>query len=203
VFSNIFTRFFAWYYYASPSFRIYANVRRTVILANLIAFGIFILYPVLRPSLLSEEYGFFDPAHRDTPQSAWMSGNYVKYLDSMPSTQFVFSFCVGCTIFYHSGIFRQNLEPGEARKPSFWKPFYLFLAACYPILILTAMVAMGNNYWLDACVAILVVIIAFLCNRVLLSFLPLEDLLLWCFHVNKPTPSTGQQLRPKGTQVVH
>jgi hypothetical protein len=44
-------------------------------------------------------------------------------------------------------------------------------------------------------VGFLVTIIGFLCNRVFLVFLPLEDLLLWCLRLEKPVPSTADRTR--------
>lgn len=71
----------------------------------------------------------------------------------------------------------------------------LFLAAgvLYPSFILLCIVATANHYILDAAAAALVVLLAFLCNRVLLNFLVLEDWLLWAWRLEKPEPTTGKR----------
>ena len=187
--------FIAWYYYTAPSFNTFAIVRRTMTLTNLFAFIIFIFYPCMPPRLLPQEYGFLDSVGRNNAQSVWMSGKYVNSLAAMPSMHFGYSFCIGCTMLYHSGIFRKTLEPGEARKSKPWQLFYALLAVAYPSWILITIVGTANHYYLDALIAFFVVIIASLCNRVLLLLLPLEDLLLWCLRIEKPMPTTGEKGR--------
>ncbi|TVY80695.1 hypothetical protein LSUE1_G001670 [Lachnellula suecica] len=187
--------FIAWYYYAAPSHNTFAIVRRTMTLTNLLAFIMFIFYPCMPPRLLPEEYGFLDSVGHNNAQSVWMSGKYVNSLAAMPSMHFGYSFCIGCTFLYHSGIFRRTLETGEMRKSKPWVLLYVLLAIAYPCWILITIVATANHYYLDACVAFFVVIVAFLCNNVFLGFLPLEDLLLWCLRLEKPRPTTGDKIR--------
>lgn len=170
-------------------------------LTNLFAFTIFVLYPTMPPRLLPPEYGFLDSVRHDDAQSVWMSGNYVNTLAAMPSMHFGYSFCIGCTLIYHSGIFRTKLEHGEVRKPLFWKLFYIFVGVGYPIYILVTIVGTANHYYLDACVATLVAIAAFICNKIFLLLLPLEDLLLWCLRLEKPIPSTGDRFRQRGGRL--
>lgn len=66
---------------------------------------------------------------------------------------------------------------------------------CYPGWVLLTIVATANHYFMDAMVASLVVMMAFACNRVLMNFLPLEDLLLWAWRLEKPVPTTGMRRR--------
>ncbi|RDW59617.1 hypothetical protein BP6252_12704 [Coleophoma cylindrospora] len=192
--------FIAWFYYVAPSFNTFAVVRRTMTLTNLFAFTIFIFYPCMPPRLLPPEYGFLDSVGHNNAQSVWMQGKYVNSLAAMPSMHFGYSFCIGCTMMYHSGIFRMTLERGERRKSRPWALFYALLAIAYPAWILITIVATANHYYLDACVAVLVVILAYFCNRVFLVLLPLEDLLLWCLRLEKPIPSTGDRFRQR---LVH
>lgn len=187
--------FIAWWYYVAPSFNTFAIIRRTMTLTNLIAFSIFILYPCMPPRLLPREYGFLDSVGHNKAESVWMSGKYVNSLAAMPSMHFGYSFCIGCTMFYHSGLFRKTLEPGEARKSKPWQLFYALFAFAYPAWILITIVATANHYYLDACIAFFVAITAFCCNRIFLVFLPLEDLLLWCLRIEKPIPSTGDRAK--------
>ncbi|KAG0647731.1 hypothetical protein D0Z07_6777 [Hyphodiscus hymeniophilus] len=187
--------FIAWYYYVAPSHNTFAIVRRTMTLTNLFAFIIFIFYPCMPPRLLPQEYGFLDSVGHNNGQSVWMKGKYVNALAAMPSMHFGYSFCIGCTMLYHSGIFRKTLEPGEKRKGRAWSLFYILLGIAYPCWILITIVATANHYYLDAFAAFFVVILAYTCNRIFLVLLPLEDLLLWCLRLEKPYPSTGDRFR--------
>ncbi|KAG9561945.1 hypothetical protein KCU71_g7950, partial [Aureobasidium melanogenum] len=145
--------FIAWYYYVAPSHSVFAMVRRTMNLTNLMAFTTYIFYPCMPPRLLPKEYGFLDTVRHDDAQSVWMSGKYVNSLAAMPSMHFGYAFCVGCTMMYHSGMLGRKLEHGEMSKSWAWKSFYVVLGVGYPMLILTAIIATANHYFLDALVA--------------------------------------------------
>jgi PAP2 superfamily len=191
----VFISFIAWYYHVAPSHSVFAVVRRTITLTNFLAFSIFIAFPCMPPRLLPPEYGFLDSVRHDDAQSVWMSGKYVNALAAMPSMHFGYSFCIGCTLIYHSGVLRRSLHKNEVKKSTFWKVFFFLLGTFYPTAILITIIATANHYWLDAMVATGCACIAYLCNRIFLIFLPLEDLLLWALRVEKPTPSTGQRYR--------
>jgi hypothetical protein len=184
--------FIAWYYYTAPSHVSFASVRRTMTLTNFMAFTTFIFYPCMPPRLLPKEYGFLDTVRHDDAQSVWMSGKYVNSLAAMPSMHFGYAFCIGCTMVYHSGILRRRLEPGEVRKSCMWKSFYLALGVGYPAMILTTIVATANHYFLDALMATVCVIMAFVGNKIFYVFIPLEDCFLWMLRVEKPVPTTGR-----------
>ncbi|RKF78575.1 putative integral membrane protein [Golovinomyces cichoracearum] len=187
--------FIAWYYYAAPSHAVFATVRRTMTLTNLLAFSIFIMYPCMPPRLLPREYGFLDSVGRNNSESIWMSGKYVNSLAAMPSMHFGYAFCIGSTMMYHSGIFQALLKLGEQRSLKVtWTIFYILFAIWYPSWIFITIIATANHYYLDVCVAIAVVIIAFFCNRVLIVLLPLENHLLRILRLEKPRPTTGIQL---------
>lgn len=166
-------------------------------LTNFIAFIIFVCYPCMPPRFLPQEYGFLDSVRHDDTQSVWMKGRYVNALAAMPSMHFGYAFCIGCTTMYHSGFGRRTLERGEVRKSKWLALFYALFAIAYPSWIFITIVATANHYYLDACVALLAVIIAFVCNRVFMVFLPLEDWLLWALRVDKPVPTTGERSRPR------
>ena len=114
---------------------------------------------------------------------------------------FGYAFVIGCTMLYHAGLFRRTLEKGETRKNWVWKLIYIAIAVGYPTLVLTAIVATANHYWMDALMATIVACIAFLVNRMLLVFLPLEDLLLWALRLEKPAPTTGVRFRQRGGKI--
>lgn len=187
--------FIAWYYYVAPSHATFARVRRTMNLTNFLAFTTYIFYPCMPPRLLPKEYGFLDTVRHDDAQSVWMSGKYVNSLAAMPSMHFGYAFCVGYTMIYHSGVFRSRLEHGERSKTWAWKFFYLVFGAGYPMLILTAIIATANHYFLDALVATAYVLAAFMSNRVFCVFVPLEDCLLWAIRAERPVPSTGERFK--------
>lgn len=193
--------FIAWYYYIAPSHPTFAVVRRTMTLTNFLAFTTFIFYPCMPPRLLPAQYGFLDTVRHDDAQSVWMSGKYVNSLAAMPSMHFGYAFCIGCTMIYHSGVFRRTLEQGEARKSLFWKLFYVLFGIGYPATILTTIVATANHYFMDAMVAVTFVCFAFACNKVFYVFLPLEDWLIWALKLEKPIPSTGERFRELGMKL--
>lgn len=114
---------------------------------------------------------------------------------------FGYAFVIGCTMVYHAGIFRKNLEQGEIRKSRVWQMLYIIIGVGYPSMILVTIVATANHYWLDALMATVVASLAYLCNGVFLALLPLEDLLLWCLRVEKPQPTTGERFRQKGGRI--
>lgn len=193
--------FIAWYYGIAPSHPTFATVRRTMTLTNFLAFTVFTIYPCMPPRLLPKEYGFFDTVRHDDAESVWMSGEYVNSLAAMPSMHFGYAFCIGCTLIYHSGIFRKQLEKGERRKNTFWKLFYLLLGIGYPALIIVTIVATANHYFMDALVATCMVVLAFFCNKVFYVLLPLEDWFLWALRAEKPIPSTGERFREVGGRI--
>ena len=153
------------------------------------------------PRLLPPEYGFLDSVRHDNATSIWMSGDFVNSLAAMPSMHFGYAFVIGCTMVYHSGIFRRTLEKGEVRKTMAWKVVYLLIALGYPGMVLSAIVATANHYWMDAVMAVFVSFIAYFCNRVFLVFLPLEDLLFWLLRLEKPAPTTGQRFKERGGRI--
>ena len=199
--ANWCSSFIAWYYYVAPSHATFATVRRTLTLTNLLAFITFTLSPCMPPRLLPPEYGFLDSVRHDNATSIWMSGNYVNSLAAMPSMHFGYAFCIGCTMIYHSGVFRQSFEEGEARKSTGWKVFYILVGFAYPAVILVTIVATANHYWMDVLMATVVAWLAFLGNKAFLALLPMEDILLWALRVEKPIPSTGEAFRSRGGRV--
>jgi len=65
-------------------------------------------------------------------------------------------------------------------------------------MVLGTIVATANHYWLDALMATIVATLAFLCNRILLILVPLEDYLMWVLRLEKPVPSTGESFHQRG-----
>lgn len=193
--------FICWYYYVAPSFDTFSIARRAMTLTNFCAFITFVIYPCMPPRLLPSKYGFLDTVRHDDAQSVWMSGKYVNQLAAMPSMHFGYSFCIGMTMIYHSGLFRRTLERGEVRKNAFWKIFYLLVGLGYPTFILVTIVATANHYFMDAMVATSFVLLSFLCNKIFYVFIPLEDLLLYVIRADKPIPTTGDRFHERGGRL--
>ncbi|KAM0324398.1 hypothetical protein ACHAQA_008180 [Verticillium albo-atrum] len=212
--------FIAYYYALAPTHARFCTVRRTMTLCNLFAFCIFVTYPTCPPRLLPSELGFVDTVNLENAESVWMSGNYVNKLAAMPSMHFGYAFCIGCVFVADSGVLnglfarlgrlimrdhrdddvesktlnvdeREVQEIQERRSP--WVRLAMFaFGVWYPCWILLTIVATANHYFLDAFVATFVVLCAYLANRLLLNFLPAEDLLLWAWRLEKPVPTTGR-----------
>jgi len=187
--------FVAWYYYAAPKHSVFAVVRRTVSLANMIAFCVFMSYPCMPPRLLPKEYGFVDTVRRDDAESVWMAGKFVNHLAAMPSMHFGYAFMIGVTLWFHAGAFRWAGYGYENRSSKWWKLWLYVLGFAYPATILVTIVATANHYYLDAIAAVLVAAVALLCNRIFMIFVPLEDLLLWVLQIEKPKPNCGYARR--------
>ncbi|KAF7550250.1 hypothetical protein G7Z17_g5862 [Cylindrodendrum hubeiense] len=186
--------FLAWYYYAAPTHEQFASARRMMQLTNLFSFLVFTSFPCMPPRLLPEEYGFFDTVRREDAESIYATNKFFNQLAAFPSLHFGYSFCIGTVLFYHSGIFRRRLAPREKRMSKFRQIFFVVLSIIYPAFVLTIIVSTANHYWLDALAATGVVAMAWLCNRVLLGLLPLEDIFLWCVRLNKPIATTGNRV---------
>ena len=164
-------------------------------LTNFLAFTTFIFYPCMPPRLLPSEYGFLDTVRHDDAQSVWMKGKYVNSLAAMPSMHFGYSFIIGCTLIYHSGILPLRYDSDAIKKSLFWRVFYASVGMLYPSFILITIVATANHYFLDAVIAAIFALVSYLFNQVFYIFLPVEDWLLWLIKARKPMPTTGDRYK--------
>ncbi|EOO04069.1 putative integral membrane protein [Phaeoacremonium minimum UCRPA7] len=185
--------FLAWYYYAAPTFEQFAAARRMMTFTNLFSFVVFTTYPCMPPRLLPKKYGFFDTVRREDAESIYATNKFFNQLAAFPSLHFGYAFCIGTVLMYHSGIFRRRLAPREKRMSKLWQIFFATLSIVYPAFVLLIIVSTANHYYLDALAATGVVGVAWLCNRSLLTLLPLEDLFLWAVKLEKPIPTTGRR----------
>jgi hypothetical protein len=182
-------------------------------LLNMWAFLIFIFYPCTPPRLLPEELGFVDTVNLENAQSVWMSGQYVNKLAAMPSMHFGYAFMIGSVFVLDSGVLGSLVARVRAAlfgpsdeddkgdiseedelllKRSRTKRAAMFaFGVWYPAWVLLTIVATANHYVLDAFVASIGTLLSYLLNRVLLNMLPLEDMLLWAWRLEKPVPTTG------------
>ncbi|KAI1325198.1 PAP2 superfamily-domain-containing protein [Xylariaceae sp. FL0255] len=198
--------FIAYYYATAPTHRRFCTVRRGFSLANFVAFIVFTLYPCMPPRLLPGEYGFVDTVEAEDATSVWMKGDYVNALAAMPSMHFGYAFAIGCVLVFESGFLRHldlaatvDEEEGgilkhelrDAPRSMISRLTLLLVGIFYPALILLAIIATANHYFLDVIAGASVVGFSFLCNRFLLNFLVFEDWLLWAWRLEKPEPTTG------------
>ncbi|KAI0018995.1 integral membrane protein [Xylariomycetidae sp. FL0641] len=200
--------FIAYYYATAPTHRRFCIVRRSMSLANFVAFFVFTIYPCMPPRLLPKEYGFVDTVEAEDATSVWQKGDYVNALAAMPSMHFGYAFAIGSVLVYESGFLRRlhlpkNMDAeleavelmkekdGDVPRPAHSRIALLTIGIAYPSLILLAIISTANHYFLDAVAGAIVVTISFACNRFLLNFLPLEDWLLWALRLEKPEPTTG------------
>lgn len=142
------------------------------------------------PRLLPKEFGFHDTVRQDHAESVWVGGKNVNQLAAMPSLHFTYAFVIGCTFIYHSGIHWRS----ELQQSTFSRCLWLLAGLCYPLLVLSVIVATANHYYLDAVVALLTTSIAFFINRIWMLLLPAEAMLCWVLRLKKPVPTTGQRL---------
>lgn len=84
------------------------------------------------------------------------------------------------------------------RRPRWLRLLFFALGVWYPSWILLCIIATANHYLLDAVAAAGVVLVSYLCNRVLFVFVPVEDWLLWALRLEKPVPTTGWVKRDRG-----
>ncbi|KAI1640992.1 integral membrane protein [Biscogniauxia mediterranea] len=201
--------FVAYYYTTAPTHRRFCTARRTISLSNFVAFIVFVLYPCMPPRLLPPEYGFVDTVEAEDATSVWMKGDYVNALAAMPSMHFGYAFAIGCVFVYESGFLRHLHLPNDLEEDDLEakeimvregddvprsvaaRVALLCFGLVYPAIILLAIIASANHYFLDAVAAVFVVIFSFCCNKFLLNFLVLEDWLLWAWRLEKPEPTTG------------
>ena len=86
-------------------------------------------------------------------------------------------------------------EPASSDRSTASRIAFFVVGVWYPSWVLLTIVATANHYFMDAVVAALVVLVSYACNRFLLNFLVLEDLLLWAWRLEKPIPTTGMSRR--------
>ncbi|KAJ5562103.1 hypothetical protein N7535_003439 [Penicillium sp. DV-2018c] len=195
--------FLSWYYYVAKDHASFALARRTMTLGNLAAFLVFCVYPCMPPRLLPDSYGFYDTVRQGNAESIWVGGKSVNQFAAMPSLHFTYAFVIGCTFLHYSGVL-QRLRGKPTQTSYLAQGAFLALAICYPILVLSVIVATANHYWLDAVVAIFTVTLSYYGNRVLILLLPLEYALCWCLRLAKPVPTTGDRAyRKQNLPVPH
>ncbi|TPX59407.1 hypothetical protein SpCBS45565_g07763 [Spizellomyces sp. 'palustris'] len=174
--------FFGYMYYQTSS-ATFTGIRRTMALCNLYAFFVFTTWPAMPPRLLPEEYGYIDTVHSTRVASVWTTNAFCNQLAAMPSLHFGYAFIVGTSMLVHAH----------------WKPLRI-IGALYAPLILIAIVATANHYFLDAIAGLFVAILAYFTNSVLLNLLVIEDYILYVLRIEKPPTKEEVQFMNRGTE---
>ena len=187
--------FLAWLY-ASSTPTVYASVRRSLAFLTFLCFWGFALYPCTPPRLLPLEYYFF---YNNANQAAWANGDLVA-LNAIPSLPFGYALVVGATLVYHSGLFRK-LDKTEARKSRAVNLACVLGGVAWPFVVLFAQVTTGRDFWLGAWIAAGLVVVAAVCNRLLLVLLPYEDMLFWGCKINKPAKVSKEDVVLRGEDI--
>ena len=147
----------------------YQRTRRTMALANIIAFTVLTLYRCTPPRLLPEEYGFIDVLHKDRVRSTWTHNKFQLIIAAMPSLHFgnsaFIAFCL------------TNLSPHR---------FLRAIAPLWPVMMGLTIVATANHYILDAVIGACVIATAYHFNGVMLLLLPVERVLFRIVRLEKP-----------------
>lgn len=172
-------------------------------LSNFFSFAIFSFFPCIPPRLLPANAGFFDTVRQGHAESIWVGSKSVNQFAAMPSLHFAYSFCIGCTLVYHSGFLQRIV--GTSSWADRWAAFgapklrrsrvkeaaLVIIGICYPLLVLNIIVATANHYWMDATASAFVVAFSWFVNPVLNLLLPFEYCFCWVFRIAKPVPTTG------------
>ena len=144
-----------------------------MVLANVLAFAVFTLWPCMPPRLLPASYGFVDTVHKHGAGSIWTTNIFCNPLAAMPSLHAGYALIVGTALCAYPS----TLKCSHA----------LFLL--YFTLILLSIVATANHYLLDALAGLVVAALARYANAALVPLLALENALFYLFHIHKPSPA--------------
>ena len=173
---------------------LYQARRRTLATANLVAFIIFTTWPLMPPRLLSDTtvtgpsgekaraFGFQDTVHRTSKDggSIWTTNKFCNQWAAMPSLHFGYALLIGLTIM------RLPLRTRGRGVLSWRRILCVGFGLGYPLLILTAVIATANHFFLDVVGGAIVIALAWAGERILLNLLPLEGWVLWFLRIHKP-----------------
>ena len=178
---------------------LYQARRRTLATANLIAFIVFTTWPLMPPRLLSDTtvtgpggekaraFGFQDTVHQTGKDGAsiWTTNKFCNQWAAMPSLHFGYALLIGLTIM------RLPLRTRGRALLSWRRVLCVGFGIGYPLLILVAVVATANHFFLDVVGGAIVIALAWVGEKILLNLLPLEDWVLWFLRIHKPEEETG------------
>ncbi|KAF3031363.1 hypothetical protein E8E12_000046, partial [Didymella heteroderae] len=174
--------------------KLYEARRRRMATCSLIALIIF-NYGRKKAS----SYGFVDIVHGAEDESlVWTQNKFRNQYAAIPSLHFGYNLLAGLNISclplapqYQRARVMSVRTPfgGETfglRLRSLRRLTCLTVGFVYPAIVLVAIVATTNHFFLDAVAGVMVCGLAWTGNRVLLNLLPLEDYSLWWVRIDKP-----------------
>lgn len=130
----------------------------------------------------------------------------------MPSLHFGYSLLIGLTIATLPLTPTDRRIPGSPSSPSMSprsarpatsrkRLICLAIGIFYPTLILVAIIATANHFFLDAVAGATVCAIAWSCNDVMLNLCVVEDWFLWLVRIHKPSMEDVDEEHDKGEWV--
>ena len=173
---------------------LYQARRRTLATADLIAFIVFTIWPLMPPRLLSDTavtgpsgdkaraFGFQDTVHRTGKDggSIWTTNKFCNQWAAMPSLHFGYALLIGFTIM---GLPLKTRGRGLLN----WRlTLCVAFGLGHPLLILVAVIATANHFFLGVVGGILVIALPRAGEEVLLNLLPFEDWALSFLRSHKP-----------------
>ena len=98
----------------------------------------------------------------------------------MPSLHFGYALLIGLTIM------SLPLRSKGRVLPSLWRMLGVGFGVGYPLLILVAVIATANHFFLDVVGGAIVITLAWAGERILLNLLPLQDWVLSLWRIHRP-----------------
>ena len=134
-----------------------------------------------------ESFGFQDTVHRTGKNggSVWTIKKLCNQWAAMPSLHFGYALLIGLSIM------RLPLRMRGKGLLSWRRTLCVGFGVRYPLLILVAVIATANHFFLDVFGGAIVIALAWAGERVLLNLLPLEDWALSFLRTHKPAEETG------------
>ena len=132
-------------------------------------------------------FGFQDTVHRTGKDggSIWTTNKFCNQWAAMPSLHFGYALLIGLTIM------RLPLRTRGRGLLSWRRILCVGFGLGYPLLILVAVIATANHFFLDVVGGAIVIALAWAGERMLLNLIPLEDWVLWLLRIHKPEEENG------------
>ena len=131
-------------------------------------------------------FEFQDTVHRTDKDGGriWTTNKFCNQWAAMPSLHFGYAFLIGPTIM------RLPLRTRGRGLLSWRRTLRVGFGFGYPLLILVAVIATANHFFLDIVGGAIVIALAWAGERVLLNLPPLEDWALMLLRIHKPEGET-------------
>ena len=132
-------------------------------------------------------FEFQDTVHRTDKDggSIWTTNKFCNRWAAMPILHFRYALLIGLTIMWLS------LRMRGRGLLSWRRTLRVSFGFGYPLLVLVAVIATANHFFLDVVSGTIVIALAWAGERVLLNLPPLEDWALMLLRLHKPEGETG------------